>query len=135
MNTLERLLKTDPEKLEERETKVIKSKRLAFLFGENEPVDVTIQALDIRELEFIEEFVTDKNGNANTKRYIDANFKICAKGIIDPPVNSEELMAHYGVKSSERVVEKIFQAEATNIATDIMALSGADKDMTSEIKN
>ena len=135
MNTFERLLKADAAKASEMQTKVIKSKRLAFILGEEEPVDMTIRALPTRDIQYVQEFLSDKNGNVIPGRYLDANFIICAKGIVDPNINSQELISHFEAKDAKALVEKIFQAEAANIASEIMSLSGADQDIKTEIKN
>ena len=135
MNTFERLLKADAAKASEMQTKVIKSKRLAFILGEEEPVDMTIRALPTRDIQYVQEFLSDKNGNVIPGRYLDANFIICAKGIVDPDVNKQELISHFEAKDAKALVEKIFQAEAANIASEIMSLSGADQDIKTEIKN
>ena len=135
MNTFERLLKADSAKPDQMQTKVIKSYRLAFILGENEPVEMTIRALPTRDIQYVQEFLSDKKGNVMPGRYIDANFIICTKGIVEPDVTSPDLISHFGVRDSKALVEKIFQAEAANIASEIMALSGADEDVRSEIKN
>ena len=135
MNTFERLLKADAAKANEMQTKVIRSHRLAFILGEEEPVEITIRALPTRDIQFVQEFLSDKNGKVIPGRYLDANFIICTKGIVEPDVTSPELISHFGVRDSKALVEKIFQAEAANIASEIMVLSGADEDVRSEIKN
>ena len=135
MNTFERLLKADAAKADQMQTKVIRSNRLAFILGEDEPVDITIKALPTREIQFVQEFLSDKHGNVIPGRYLDANFIICTKGIVDPDVTSPDLISHFGVRDSKALVEKIFQVEAANIASEIMSLSGADENVRDEIKN
>lgn len=137
MNTFERLLTVDAKKVDEMETKTIRSKRLAFVLGEKEPVEITIRALTPRELKDVETFLSDKNGKVITSRYVDVNFMICAMGIVDPPVSDPALKEHFGVTSAQAVCEKIFQTEAANIAVEITNHSGADLNVGAreEIKN
>ena len=135
MNTFERLLKADSAKPDQMQKKVIKSKRLAFVIGEEEPVDITIRALNTREIQYVQDFLSDKNGKVIPQRYLDANLIICTKGIVDPDISNQQLISHFGVKDSKALVEKLFQAEAANIATEIMTLSGAGEDVNAEIKN
>ena len=135
MNTFERLLKADTAKPDQMQKKVIKSKRLAFVIGEEEPVDITIRALNTREIQYVQDFLSDKNGKVIPQRYLDANFIICTKGIVNPDISNQQLISHFGVKDSKALVEKLFQAEAANIATEIMTLSGAGEDVNAEIKN
>ena len=81
MNTFEKLLKLDAGKLKEKQTKEIPSKRLTFLFGED--ATVTISALSSRDIEYVNEYMTDANGNINQRRLIDGNALICSmKAII-----------------------------------------------------
>ena len=135
MNTFEKLLKADAARLNEMETKVVKSRRLAFILGEKEPVDITIRALPTRDIQYVQEFLSDKKGNVIPGRYIDANFIICEKGIMEPDLHSPELLQHFGATNAKDLVEKIFQSESANIATEIMELSGADSDVRAEVKN
>ncbi len=135
MNTFEKLLKIDKAKMNERERKVIQSKRLAFLFDEDKPVDITIQALASRDLQFIQEYLSDSKGNVRDDRYLDACNKICAMGIVDPDLSAKEMLDHCGAKDVEKVMEIVFQTEVANISTEILALTGADRDINDEIKN
>ena len=135
MNTFERLLKADVAKVNEMEKKVMPSRRLAFILGEKEPVDITIRALPTRDIQYVQEFLSDKDGNVIPGRYLDANFIICEKGIVEPDIHSRELIEHFGASDAKDLVEKLFQSEAANIATEVMALSGADSDVRAEVKN
>ena len=135
MNVFEKLLKADAAKADELETKVIKSRRLAHILGEKDPVDITIRALPTRDVQYIQEYTTDKNGNEITGRYVDACFIACTMGIVEPDVSSEELISHFGAKDSKALVEKLFQMEGAAIAAEIMELSGGDINVKDEIKN
>ena len=134
MNTFEKLLKADKSDLSKRETAEIESKRLAFILGEKQPVKITIQALTIREIEFLEEFSTYADGNVRQDRAIDANVETCKMGIVDPDFKSKELISHFGAKDEGDVLEKVFQAELAKIAIEIMRLSNAG-DYQDEVKN
>ena len=128
-------MKADKGILDQMETKVIQSQRLGFILGEDGPVDITIRALPTKDIQYIQDFLTDKKGNVIPGRYLTANFMICTMGIIDPDISSPEIINHFETRDSKELVEKIFQAEAANIAVEIMKLSGADKDFTADIKN
>ena len=132
MNTFEKLLKLDAGKLNEKQTKEIPSKRLTFLFEED--ATVKIRALSSRDIEYVNEYMTDANGNINQRRLIDGNALICSMGIIEPPVQNEELITHFGAKDAKDLCEKLFEMEMATIAGQIMEISGASVD-TEEIKN
>ena len=108
MNTFERLLKADSAKPDQMQKKAIKSKRLAFVIGEEEPVDITIRVLNTREIQYVQDFLSDKNGKVIPQRYLDANLMICTKGIVDPDISSQQLISHFGAKDSKALVEKLF---------------------------
>ena len=135
MNTFDKLLKADKNKADELPTAVFKSKRLAFIVGEDEPVDVTYRALTTREIQYFNEYMTDNNGEVNQHRMIDGNVMICAKAIQDPNVNDQALVDHFEAKSVNDLCEKLFQMEAATIASKVMELSGAKDDAEDEIKN
>lgn len=135
MNLFDRLMKADAAKADEMETKKVTSKRLAHILGEKEPVSITIRALPSREVQHIQEYITDDKGRTITGRLLDASFMACAKGIVDPDVTNTDFIAHFGARDAKGVVEKVFQMEATDIGAKIMTLSGADTNNGEEIKN
>ena len=122
MNTFEKLLKLDAGKLNEKQTKEIPSKRLTFLFEED--ATVKIRALSSRDIEYVNEYMTDADGNINQRRLIDGNALICSMGIIEPPIQNEELITHFGAKDAKDLCEKLFEMEMATIATEVMELSG-----------
>lgn len=134
MSTFDKLMQLDKAKVEELPRKVIKSERLAFLFGEDEPVDVTVRALKTREVQFVSEYTTDKKGNYDNSRSLDGSIKVLAMAIEDPDVGNEQLIKHFGAKNKEDLIEKLFQMECPTIATEVMSLSGATATET-EAKN
>lgn len=134
MNAFEKLLKLDKGKLSERQMKVIPSKRLAFLFGDDEGATVKIRALSSRDIEYVNEFMTDTDGNINPRRLIDGNALICSKAIVEPNVNDAGLIAHFGAADAKDLCEKIFEMEMSTIASEVMELSGASID-TDDVKN
>ena len=135
MNTFDKLLQADKSRAEELQTAVFKSKRLAFILGESEPVDVTYRALTTREIQYFNEYMTNSKGEVNQHRVIDGNTMICAKAIQDPDINDQKLVEHFGAKSTNDLCEKLFQMEAATIAAKVMELSGATDDAEDEIKN
>ncbi len=136
MNTFEKLMKADAKKrVGQFETKTIKSKRLAFLMGEKEPVDITISAVDYDEIEYISEYITDKKGSPVPNKEFKTSLIACAKGIIDPPVSSDEFISYFGATDAKDAVKKVFQGEVAGIAGEIMKLSIPDAGAKDEIKN
>ena len=123
MNTFEKLLKLDAAKVNELPTNEIPSKRLAFLLDDEEAT-VKIHALSSRDIEYVNEFMTDSNGKINQRRLIDSNALICSMAIVEPNVNDPQLISHFGANDAKDLCEKLFQMEMASIASEVMELSG-----------
>lgn len=134
MNVVERLMKADAKKADEKITKVYKSKALARLLGEKEPVDITIQEVSQKRTCEIMDGIYDSKGNVNLPKTYEANCKLCIAGIIEPSMKDKDLQEHFGCKMAIDLVEKLFKDEANDIAHEIKNISDIDGD-EDEIKN
>ena len=136
MTLVEELLKSDAKKADEKEVTTYKSKKLAKILGKKEPVEIKIQEMSARRINDILNYQLDKRGNMQFEKSYDANLMVCVESIIDPDIKNKDLQGHFNCKNAKDLCEKIFGAEASDIADKVMVLSGynpeGDKE---EIKN
>lgn len=135
MNLVDELLKSDAKKASELTTKTITSKRLATLLGKDEPVEITIKEIKSKRLNEIVSMQLDKKGNFNPSKMYEAKILTCTEGIIDPPIDNEELLEHFGCATPKDLVEKLFGNETTKISDEIMKLGDFIENPEDEIKN
>ncbi len=138
MNLVEKLLKADAKTAEQKETKTVLSKRLQKILGANEPVPVVIRELNPRRINDIVDYQIKKDGSVDLTKAYDASLMMCVEGCVEPDLTDKELQDHFGCKSAKDLAEKLFRAEAGDIAKEISVLSGADDDaekQEDEIKN
>ena len=135
MNLVEELLKSDAKKASELTTKTITSKRLATLLGKDEPVEITIKEIKSKRLNEIVSMQLDKKGNFDPSKMYEAKILTCTEGIIDPPIDNEELLEHFGCATPKDLVEKLFGNETTKISDEIMKLGDFIENPEDEIKN
>lgn len=135
MNLVEKLLKADTKKVEELETKVIKSKRLAKILGEKNPIDITIQEIPARRFNEILGLQFDNKGNFKIEKTFDAKALAVCEGVVDPPIKDKELMSYFRCSTPKDLVIKLFGSELSSISDEITILSGIDSDGEEEIKN
>lgn len=141
MNLADKLLQADLKTAEERETKVFKSKRLQKILGEKEPVPVTIKEMNPRRINDIVDYQTKKDGSVDMKKTYDASLMMCVEGCVEPDLTDKNLQEHFGCDNAKALAEKLFRAEAGDIAKEISILSGVaedgeeDEKREKEIKN
>lgn len=137
MNLVEKLMKADAKKADEREVGVFQSTQLARILGERKPVDVKIQELSARRKNELIAMAVDDNGRADMSKAYDANLKVVIAGVIEPNLKDKDLQEHFGCKMAVDLAEKLFKSEVTDIATAIFELGtvGEEKDDEDEIKN
>lgn len=137
MNLVEKLMKADAKKADEREVGVFQSTQLARILGERKPVDVKIQELSARRKNELVAMAVDDNGRADMSKAYDANLKVVIAGVIEPNLKDKDLQEHFGCKMAVDLAEKLFKSEVTDIATAIFSLGtvGDGKDDEDEIKN
>lgn len=133
MNLVEKLIRIDKEKANEKETKKIKSRKLSRLLGED--TEITIQELSGKRFNDLIAMCVDKNGKKDWHKINDMNLMFCVEGIIEPSMKDASLMEHFGAKTPKDLVEILFDAESASISDEISALSGFTKDAEEEVKN
>ena len=138
MNLVDQLLKSDVKKIDELETGVFKSHRLAKLIGaESETVDVAIQEVKSRRLNDIVSYQVDKKGNFDYAKSFDAKLMLAIEGCIDPDLRNKELQAYFKCANAKELAEKLFGSEINELSDAISVLSGinTEDDNEEEIKN
>lgn len=133
MNLIEKLMRIDNEKVKEKETKKIKSKRLSKLIGAD--TEITIRELSGRKHNSLMQIIIDENGERDFSKNYDMNLMYCVEGIIDPPVKEKALMEHFGVTTPKDLCALLFDAEVGKIADEIVTLSGLSDDSEKKVKN
>lgn len=136
MNLVEGLLKADQAKAKEYATGTFKSKRLAKVMEQSEPVEITIREVDLETIKNIREYATRRDGSYDASKGFDSNFMLVAEGVVDPDLNNEELQKHFGADSAAKLAEVLFRFEANYIADAIIKLSNMSlEDAEDIIKN
>lgn len=136
MNIVDSLLKADAKKASELSEGVFKSKRLAKIIGAEKPVEVKIKELPTRRINDFAAYQTKPNGQTDITKTYDANLMACVEGCIEPDLRNGELQEHFGVKTAKDLAEKLFRAEAVDIAGEIAKLSGFNaENAEEEVKN
>lgn len=133
MNLIEKLLRVDKEKATEKETKKIKSKRLAKLVGDD--AEITIRELSGKRYNDLQAMLFDKNGKRNVNATYDFNLMCCVHGVVDPCLTDKELMEHFGAATPKDLAAILFGMESGTIAAEIVGLSGLGSDAEDEVKN
>ena len=137
MMLVDKLLKIDTKKVDELKTATYPSKRLAYVLGEENPVDVTIRELKSRRLNDIASIQYNNKGNFMMEKTYDAKLMMCVEGIVEPDLRDKKLQEHFGAKSAMDLAEKLFSMEMVDIADAIQELSGlkSEDENEKEIKN
>ena len=137
MSLLDKLLQADVKNLTERETAKIKSKRLARAFGEDKPVEITVQELSSRRVTEIMAKQFDKKGNFDLERNFRAKAITAVEGVVDPCLKDKALQEHFNCHSPADLAELLFGQELTKISDLILTLSGVtdDEEENETIKN
>lgn len=137
MNLVEQLLRADTKNAEERETSVFLSKRLQKILKADEPVQVTIRELNPRRVNDIVDYQMKKDGSVDMKKVYDASLMMCVEGCAEPDLTNKDMQEHFGCASAKDLAEKLFRAEAGDIAKAISELSGAGDEgaQEDEVKN
>lgn len=137
MNLVDKLLKTDAKKTEELNTGEYRSARLAKLLGEEGKVTVKIREIKARRISDISNMQYDAQGNFDGTKAYDVRLLTCVYGVTEPDLKDEKLKEHFGCRTAKDLAEKLFGAEAGELADAIMGLSetGNEKETEEEIKN
>ncbi len=137
MNLVDELLKCDSKKADERQTKVLKSKRLATILGVDKPVDITIKEIPPKRLNEILSLQIDKKGGIITSKMYDANLLVAVEGIVDPELRNADLLEHFGCATPKDLAEKLFGSEINKISAEVIAMGNLndEEENEEEIKN
>lgn len=133
-NLVDELLRVNPDKLEELQTTTYKSHRLARLLGWEEPVEVTLQELPPDRLTYLSSLATDRNGDVEQSKTMEAAYTIVAESCISPDLTDKELKAHFNVDLPVDLARKLFGLECSTMTKMITDLSMPD-DEEDTIKN
>ena len=134
MNLVEQLLQADVKRAEEKETKTLKSKRLAKILGQEEPVEIRISEISARRFSELCATPYNKSGDLDTAKMFDAKALICAEGIIEPSMKDKKLQEHFGCRTPKDLVIKLFGNEITNIHLQIDKLCGGSEEEKEELE-
>ena len=135
MNLIDKLMKADAAKADERLTGVFKSRQLARILGEKGTVDVEIRELSQRRKNELISSAVEGNGEIDVSKSYDANLKVLVAGITNPNLKDKDLQEHFGCKMAIDLAEKLFKSEVGDIATAIFNLGVIEADDEEEIKN
>ena len=135
MNLVDQLLKADAKKVNDLETGVYKSKKLAKVLGKGEAVEITVREIPSRRLNELVAFQLDKNGNVDFSKTYDTKLMVCLEGIVEPSMRNKDLQEHFGAKTGTDLIEKLFGSEVNEISDAISALSGLTGNEEEEVKN
>lgn len=133
MNLVEKLIRIDKSKAFEREEKEIKSARLSKILGE--PTKIKIRELKGKTLNDLTQMIMNKDGSKNFAKMQDMNLMYCVHGVVEPDLKDKSLMEHFGATTPKDLAAILFDAEAGNIANEIVSLSGIGTDSEEEVKN
>lgn len=137
MNLVDELLKCDSKKADERQTKVLKSKRLATILGVDEPVDITIKELPQKRLDEIIALQIDRKGGIDTSKMHDVKLLTVVESVVDPELRNADLLEHFGCATPKDLAEKLFGSEINKISAEVIAMGGLnnEEEDEEEIKN
>ncbi len=135
MNLVDQLLKADAKKINDLDTGVYLSKKLAKVLGKDEPVEITIREIPSRRLNELVAYQLDKKGNVDFAKTFDTKLMLCLEGIVEPSMRNKDLQEHFGAKTGTDLAEKLFGSEINEISDAISELSGLVGNEEEEIKN
>lgn len=137
MNLVEKLLRVDAGKADEKKEKKIISKRLGELMGANEGVEITIREISAKRMNDIVSKMYNNKGNFDMSKSFDAKAIACAEAVVEPDLKNKDLQEHFKCGTPKDLAIKLFGNEITHISDEIAALSGYSdvEDTDEEIKN
>lgn len=135
MNLVEKLVKSDCSKAYELKRGTFKSKRLAQLIGETDPVEVTVREIPQRKINELMAMQYSSKGNFQIERTFDAKLMSIVEGVIEPSMTDKELLSHFNASTPKELAEVLFGSEVTAISDAIMELSGVSEEDEEDLKN
>lgn len=124
MNLVDQLLKADVKKVEEFESGVYHSRKLAKILGSKNPVEVAIREVGSRRVNDIVAYQIDRKGNFDYSKTYDAKLMMVIEGVIDPDLRNKDLQKYFGCDNAKDLAEKLFGNEINELSDAISALSG-----------
>lgn len=135
MNLVEKLVKADCSKAYELKRGTFKSKRLAQLIGETEPIEITVREIPQRKLNELMAMQYSSKGNFQIERTFDAKLMSIVEGVVEPSMTDKDLLNHFNASSPKELAEVLFGSEVTAISDAIMELSGVSEENEEDVKN
>lgn len=135
MNLVEKLVKADCSKAYELKRGTFKSKRLAQLIGETDPVEITVREIPQRKLNELMAMQYSNKGNFQIERTFDAKLMSIVEGVVEPSMTDKELLNHFNASTPKELAEVLFGSEVTAISDAIMELSGVSEENEEDLKN
>lgn len=136
MNLYDELLKADQAKAREYATGTFKSKRLAKVLGQDEPVEMKIREVDVEVIKNIQQYSTRRDGSLDRNKTFDSNLMLVTEGVVDPDLKSPELQKHFNASDAVELAGVLFRFESAFIADEIIKLSNMSRsDIEDTIKN
>lgn len=135
MNLVEKLVKADCSKAYELKRGTFKSKRLAQLIGETEPVEITVREIPQRKLNELMAMQYSTKGNFQIEKTFDAKLMSIVEGVVEPSMTDKDLLNHFNASSPKELAEVLFGSEVTAISDAIMELSGVSEENEEDVKN
>ena len=135
MNLVEKLVKADCSKAYELKRGTFKSKRLAQLIGETEPIEITVREIPQRKLNELMAMQYSSKGNFQIERTFDAKLMSIVEGVVEPSMTDNDLLNHFNASSPKELAEVLFGSEVTAISDAIMELSGVSEENEEDVKN
>lgn len=137
MNIVEQLLAVDEAAVEKKATKTFKSKRLANIFGQSEPVDIIVEEVPYRRVSSIMASIVKGDGRIDYEKKTDAELRLILASVQNIDFKNDELKQKFHCATPKDLAEKILGAEIPDIAAVAGELSGWSdaKDEEEEIKN
>ena len=129
-------MKADQAKAREYATGTFKSKRLAKVLGQAEPVEMKIREVDVEVIKNIQQYSTRRDGSLDRNKTFDSNLMLVAEGVVDPDLKSPELQKHFNASDAIELAGVLFRFESAFIADEIIKLSNMSRsDIEDTIKN
>ena len=136
-NQIEMLLGLSDDEFNSGKTKEIEIKRLSKKIGK--PFMVTIKNLSAERIYELQDKSYDKNGNVVMGKFYDGALNGCSEAIVSPDFNDVRIKKKLGLSDTalkKDVLSKVFKVNEINeINSEIMDLSGFDKNLSDDIKN
>ena len=124
MNLVEKLLRVDAGKVEEKKEKKIISKRLGKLMGSDEGVEITIREISAKRMNDIMAKMYNSKGNFDMSRSFDAKAIACAESVVEPDLKNKDLQEHFNCGTPKDLAVKLFGNEITKISDEVAELTG-----------